>query len=326
MKLIQFYLLATVMLFQLSVASAATITLDADTVATGSTLDTTPLVTAYGTITFVGEIRDRNGDAEANAAGASGDVFDILNSPNSTAEMSFDFDITEATFIYGGNSGVMDIEARDKDGGVVDSFFQASTAGGQPAGPITLSGAGIRSLYWEDPGFSFLFLDNLDLSPGFVDGCNEGDDGSDINIVAWSSDGTDIEVHLELCDSIDDNTQYRVHFDYADGLAVDDDRNDDGVVDGFDFCATTSDDTMKYGKRGRETGPGDIEIGDTNTTDDTLWFTVSYDELGLDSDDLVLIWADAHVKNRSDRVPNTDGTDGCDKPEILEETFPLILQ
>ena len=144
---------------------AMAIFLDADTVATGSTLDTTPLVTPYGTITFTGQIRDRDGDPEFNAAGASGDVFDIINSPVSYAQMFFGFDVASATFIYGGNSGIFDIEARDSIGGVVDSFYQASTSAGQQAGPITLSGSGIRSLYWKDnPGNSFAPIDNLEIT------------------------------------------------------------------------------------------------------------------------------------------------------------------
>jgi len=138
---------------------AATITLDADTVATGSTLDTTPLVTAFGTISFIGEIYTSTPDADLVAAGGSGGSFDIAS--GSMALMSFDFDVLSVTFVYGGNSGVFDIEARDIGGGVLDAFFQASTGAGEPAGPITLYGPGIRSLYWEDPGFNYAAIDNV---------------------------------------------------------------------------------------------------------------------------------------------------------------------
>jgi hypothetical protein len=145
---------------------APTILLDADTPATGSLLGTQPLVTPFGTITFDGEIRDRNADPEFNAAGALGDVFDI-DSPMQTAKLSFGFNVQSLTFIYGGNVGSILVEARDAFGAVVDSFFQADTYGGQPAGPVTLSGLGIRSLYWEDttPGMSFAALDNITISP-----------------------------------------------------------------------------------------------------------------------------------------------------------------
>jgi hypothetical protein len=145
---------------------APTILLDADTPATGSLLGAVPLVTPYGTITFDGEIRDRDADPEFNAAGALGNVFDIYNTPIQTAKLSFDFDVQSVTFIYGGNSGDILVEARDAFDVVVDSFYQANTDGGQPAGPVTLSGSGIRSLYWEDTftGMSFAPLDNITLS------------------------------------------------------------------------------------------------------------------------------------------------------------------
>lgn len=145
---------------------AATIWLDADTPATGSLMGIGPLVTPYGTITFDGEIRDLDGDPEFNAAGASGNVFDIYDTPIQTAKLSFDFDVQSVTFIYGGNSGDILVEARDAFDAVVASFYQASTSAGQPAGPVTLSGSGIRSLYWADTvsGMNFAPLDNIELS------------------------------------------------------------------------------------------------------------------------------------------------------------------
>jgi hypothetical protein len=139
-----------------------TIFLDADSPATGSDLDIQPLVTPYGNITFVGEIRDKDGDPEFDAAGALGDVFDIDNG-TSQAALSFAFDVQSISFIYGGNLGVIDVEARDINGVALDSFFQADTDLGQPAGPITLSGNGIRSLFWRDPGNSFAAIDNLTI-------------------------------------------------------------------------------------------------------------------------------------------------------------------
>lgn len=82
--------------------------------------------------------------------------------------MSFDFDVESISFIYGGNLGVFDIEARDFMGNVVDSFFQASTNSGQPAGPITLMGGGIRSLFWQDPGGAFAAIDNVKIEASSV--------------------------------------------------------------------------------------------------------------------------------------------------------------
>jgi len=138
-----------------SFAVPTTILLDADTPDTGSLLGTTLLVTAYGDITFDGEIVIGVHDPEFGDAGASGSTFDIFG-PNDapagdqTAELFFDFDVISLEFIYGGNYGNIYIEARDEQGGVVDFFNQGSTGYLQPAGPITLSGSGIRSLYWTD--------------------------------------------------------------------------------------------------------------------------------------------------------------------------------
>jgi len=144
--------------------AAAQIYLDADTPATGSLLATTPLLTPYGTITFQGQIRDRDGDPEFDAAGALGNVFNIPGD-GLPAQLSFDFPVVSATFIYGGNMGSFLIEARDAFGGVVSSFYQANTYTGQPAGPVTLTGAGIRSLWWhDDPGMTFCAMDNISIN------------------------------------------------------------------------------------------------------------------------------------------------------------------
>jgi len=141
--------------FTASSSAALTILLDADTPATGSLLGTTPLVTAYGDITFDGEIVIGVHDPEFGDARASGSTFDILGPDDTpagdqTAELFFDFDVISLEFIYGGNAGNIYIEARDYLGGVVASFSQGSTGHLQPAGPITLSGPDIRSLYWTD--------------------------------------------------------------------------------------------------------------------------------------------------------------------------------
>lgn len=147
-------------------ASATQITLDADSAATGSLLQSTPLTTSLGTITFTGEIRDRDGDPEFTAAGASGDVFDIGGtSGGSWAALTFSFDVSSISFIYGGNGGGINLLARDQFGATLDSFYQASTES-EPAGPVTLEGLGIRSLYWEDPGWSFAALDNIEITAG----------------------------------------------------------------------------------------------------------------------------------------------------------------
>lgn len=152
-------------------------TLTGDTVDGGSALGSGgTLVTSNGNITFVGEFEVANGDPDLVAAGASGNAFNILDPGTTpggqTAELFFSFDVLSLTFVYGGNSGEIRIQARDKDGGVVDDFYQASTYISQPAGPVTLSGSGIRSLYWEDTLSTagklndYAALDNIEV---FVD-------------------------------------------------------------------------------------------------------------------------------------------------------------
>jgi len=154
-------------------SGAPTIFLDADTPATGSLLGTQPLVTPYGTIMLTyGEIRSA-ADPDFIAVGASGNVFDILGPGDSPAgdqhaQLSFDFDISSVTFIYGGNAGSIRVEVRDGSGTPLSWFSQADTGNGQPAGPATFGvlGMGIRSLYWQDTvsGMNFAALDNITLT------------------------------------------------------------------------------------------------------------------------------------------------------------------
>ncbi len=144
--------------------SAATLTLDADSAATGANLQTTPLVTALGTISFDGEVRSTS-DPELAAAGSVGNVFDIFDSATGPVTLSFDFDVSSITFIYGGNVGGITVSALDALGGVIDTFTQADTNFGQPAGPETLMGTGIRALQWNDTESGrFAALDNISIS------------------------------------------------------------------------------------------------------------------------------------------------------------------
>jgi len=156
-----------------AVPTLTTFLLDANTPATGSLLVSQDLTTPFGDISFVGEIKVGVGDPDFAAVGASGGTFDILgpnDDPAQTAELFFDFDVTSLEFIYGGNNGDILIEARDKDGGVVDSFYQDDTDDGEAAGPIILSGTGIRSLYWTDTvSFTgYAPLDNIEVTVGAV--------------------------------------------------------------------------------------------------------------------------------------------------------------
>ncbi|NEO87621.1 MAG: hypothetical protein F6J87_25665 [Spirulina sp. SIO3F2] len=145
-------------------ALAASFFLDFDTPTTGSNIINAPLVTSLGTITVLDGELTTGYDPDFATVGASGNKLNIddLNG----ALMTFDFDVDSLTFIYGGNSGVFDIVAKDASNNIVDSFFQASTGNGEPAGPITLSkntSSGIRSIFWQDPGYNFSAIDNITI-------------------------------------------------------------------------------------------------------------------------------------------------------------------
>jgi hypothetical protein len=161
---------ASVMLLA-SAAQAAPIVLDGDSATTGLLLPTQALVTSAGTITLVQngnfQFETSTSDAEFVAAGASGNQFDILNSSNPAPVLVFDFDVSQISFIYGGNSGGIIVQALDINGLVIASFVQASTDVGQPAGPQTLSAAGIRGLRWNDTlaAFTYAALDNITIEP-----------------------------------------------------------------------------------------------------------------------------------------------------------------
>ena len=162
------YLILLVLGFSFIIPYTSTATmLDADGLTIDNYYYADPLIisTPFGNVSFVGEIREPD-DLDYIAIGASGNVFDILNSPYSFAEMVFSFDVSSVKFIFGGNDGQFDIKARDIDGNVIDRYFQADTGDGAFAGPITLSGVGIRSLFWEDPSMSYAAIDNVEFQAG----------------------------------------------------------------------------------------------------------------------------------------------------------------
>jgi len=155
--------------------AAPTLDLNADSLTPG--LHYAPeltISTGYGDVTFEGEIYTLPGlpgsDQEFVDAGASGNVFDVGKYQGGWAELSWEnFQVGSATFIYGGNAGNITVEARDIGGNVLDSFYQADTGGGQPAGPITLwAGVGnaIYSLYWIDSSSTndMAALDDISLT------------------------------------------------------------------------------------------------------------------------------------------------------------------
>jgi len=142
------------------------VTLTGDTVAGGSALGSSgTFTTSEGDISFVGEFLSTIADFEFYTAGARDNNFDIDNIAKS-ARLTFDFDVCSLKFVFGGNEGEINIIAYGADGTtVIDSFYQGDTDGGAFAGPKTLSGAGIRSLYWEDQKSSTAYapLDNIEV-------------------------------------------------------------------------------------------------------------------------------------------------------------------
>ncbi len=90
-------------------ASAATITLEFDSAATGSGIISGPLVTSLGTITATNaELVIFSDDLEFNAAGASGNKID-----HQAARLLFDFDVHSISLVYGGNFGDITIRVGD---------------------------------------------------------------------------------------------------------------------------------------------------------------------------------------------------------------------
>jgi hypothetical protein len=144
------------------------VTLTGDTAAGGSGLLGGPLVTSAGNITYVGEFKFGSSDSDFTTAGASGNTFNIVEPGDLKATLSFGFDVHSLNFIYGGNTGDMDIKAYDIGGNAIPgvSFYQGDTSGGQFAGPVTLTrtvSTAIRSVTWTDTKSSigYLALDNI---------------------------------------------------------------------------------------------------------------------------------------------------------------------
>ena len=161
--------------------------------------------------------------------------------------------------------------------------------------------------------------------PTITDSCDVGGGSNDIEAVTASYDaGTDeIVVVVVLCSDADDRTNYQVYFDHQDTTDLDGDGIDDGpdTLDPNPDCVTTFDDRMAHKGR-KDRGPGMIDVFGS-----TLTFRVGVDELNpfLGLGDTVLIWADTKLKNVTDKAPNTESGDGCDKPEVASEVISLEL-
>lgn len=165
-------------------ADADTIYLDADTVATGSELATgtrTLDVKPYGPwgptkhIYFPeGTITSTWNDPEFAAAGASGNVFNITQSSGQNqAKMTFDFDVEEVRFIYGGGGGYFEIFGLDGNENPIPGItWKADTGNGDPAGPRSVLSTGppiqpwLRGILWQDEfGNRSAYMDNVVITP-----------------------------------------------------------------------------------------------------------------------------------------------------------------
>jgi hypothetical protein len=139
----------------ISFAAPTTYLVDGDT-------NALPWAVADGTISFAGTLGPV-ADLDVLAAGGSGNS---LQNHGTWATLSWDFDVDSVEFIYGGNAGGITVEILDSSNSVINSFYQADTYVGAPAGPITIADTGIRSIRWTDPDtYGFLVeLDNILLT------------------------------------------------------------------------------------------------------------------------------------------------------------------
>lgn len=160
----------------------AAIILDADTVQTGSQLDTSPLTVKPwgvwgpdGTVFFTGTIASNWTDSDFYDAGARDNAFNVSQSSGQNeARLTFDFEVDRIQFVFGGGGtvGSAEIEfvALDSLGNEI-----AGTKSTQPtwlphwAGPVTINAGSIPiyGLKWLDlpSGGRTALLDNITLTP-----------------------------------------------------------------------------------------------------------------------------------------------------------------
>lgn len=122
-----------------------------------------------------------------------------------------------------------------------------------------------------------------------------------------------ITVMIFLCAAPIGGASYRVHFDYKDDLASE--RNPS--------CVNTSDATSIHaiGPNGpKDSGPGTIRVIGSR-----IVYTVRYKDLDLIPGDELEVWADTRTEGIADRAPNTDGGDGCSKPQTQGEVLGIEL-
>jgi hypothetical protein len=122
-------------------------------------------------------------------------------------------------------------------------------------------------------------------------------------------------VELVVCSANPDKkTKYQVHLDHTPPLAT------DGA------CADEQDDTLTW-RETKATGPGAFYYDDEFEAFDVgLYYAIfNLSELnpGIGIGDTVALWATAKNRGVMDRVPDTDGSDGCSEPQTPGEVVSL---
>ena len=157
--------MAAALLSLSSLSHATIVSLDFDTAATGSLLQTTPLVTAAGTVTLGGI-----GQSIATNGHSSNGIFHGQSADSDRALLSFSFDVSSITFDFAGEGGGNFIaEALGIGGNVLGTYTFVNTTCSATcfdATNVVLSGSAIRAFRFADApgGGSFSFVDNVRLN------------------------------------------------------------------------------------------------------------------------------------------------------------------
>ncbi|MDX1384237.1 MAG: lamin tail domain-containing protein [Thermoanaerobaculia bacterium] len=157
-----------------------------------------------------------------------------------------------------------------------------------------------------------------------VDGCDAGGASTDIHslVATYDPDSDLIGVDMELCSPPDDRTKYRLRIDHEAPWFDDADRNGDGVVDGLDLCAETSDTGTMLHRGDRATGVAAIGVDGA-----VVRYAIAAGDLdpGLALGDRIFLWADTQNQGIGDRAPTPESADGCALPENAAEVVALDL-
>ena len=153
-------LAAAVGMAAMPAAQADVINLDFDTLAGGSGLMSSSLVTAYGTIS-------QSGAADIGGYGPTGNA--LRHVLPGTATISFSFDVLSVSFDFNGfGGGNFTAEALDGSNNVIASYFFGNTSCATTCfdGNATLTAAGIRAFRFSDApgGISQSVIDNVAIT------------------------------------------------------------------------------------------------------------------------------------------------------------------